>query len=60
MSEFLCINGHLMRSGDLRCHVCGGRLHTMDGRTARELAAEMEPEPEIELGDEIENEEEES
>ena len=63
MSEFLCINGHLMRSRDRFCTECGEPCYTMDGKTGRQLAAEMEPEPEIELedgiGDEIENEEEE-
>lgn len=31
MSEFACSNGHLMRSGQLRCEECGAPLHSMDG-----------------------------
>ncbi len=37
MSEFACINGHPMRAGQRVCWECGGRLHTMDGLTAREI-----------------------
>lgn len=40
MSEFACANGHLMRSGEYRCKICGGRLHTMDGMTDAELRRE--------------------
>jgi hypothetical protein len=40
MSEFTCIKGHLMPSGELSCPECGGRLTRMDGMTARQLEAE--------------------
>ena len=40
MSEFACSNGHLMRSGQLRCRECGEPLHTMDGMTSRQLEME--------------------
>lgn len=40
MSEFECVNGHLMRSGVFICPICGGHLHRMDGMTARELRAQ--------------------
>jgi hypothetical protein len=35
MSEFLCKNGHEMRGP--RCSICGGKVHTMDGYTDREI-----------------------
>lgn len=37
MSEFECSQGHLMRSGDIRCKICGGRLARMDGMSGRQL-----------------------
>ena len=40
MSEFTCANGHLMRSGQLRCPECGARLTYMDGKNEDELRAE--------------------
>lgn len=40
MSEFTCSNGHDMKSGQLYCPKCGGRLARMDGMTNRELKAQ--------------------
>lgn len=37
MSEFCCIKGHIMSSGQYWCPICGGRLHTMDGMTGKQL-----------------------
>jgi len=39
VSEFECINGHLMPAGSFRCPECGGRLYLMDGMTARQHEA---------------------
>ena len=36
MSEFTCINGHLMRSSDRRCRICDMPMHAMDGLTDAE------------------------
>ena len=43
MSEIECYNGHLMLSrwGGV-CQICGRRAYTMDGMTARQMAAEEE------------------
>ena len=38
MSEFCCSRGHLMSSGDVTCPECGGKLHTMDGYTGKQIA----------------------
>ena len=37
MSEFECVNGHLMKSGTITCDECGAPLHTMDGFTNRQI-----------------------
>ena len=37
MSEFTCRNGHLMRTGQLRCEDCGAPLHAMDGMTDKQI-----------------------
>lgn len=36
MSEFICVNNHLMASGDRRCRICDMPLHAMDGLTDAE------------------------
>lgn len=40
MSEFACVNGHLMSSAQHFCQVCGKPVHTMDGKTHNQLIAE--------------------
>ncbi len=42
MSEFTCYRGHIMRSRDYRCHICGSRVARMDGKSNRQLRAEEE------------------
>ena len=37
MSEFECINGHLISSSIGYCEICGGRTVRMDGLSNREL-----------------------
>lgn len=56
MSEFQCSRGHLMSSGDVTCRICGGRVHTMDGFTSRQLAM-MEADYERDRDNEREEEE---
>ena len=65
MSEFECINGHLMApSHGPFCMECGGRVHRMDGLTNNQLRMleKMEEqeggeeEEELELEDEEEEE----
>ena len=40
MSEFECVNGHLMKSGEYSCSICGARIGRMDGMTRSEAEAE--------------------
>lgn len=40
MSDFECINGHMMRSGHVQCPECGGKLGRMDGKTSQQLQDE--------------------
>lgn len=37
MSEFRCINDHLMKPGDSVCQTCGETYYTMDGLNANQL-----------------------
>jgi len=36
MSEFECANGHLLKSGEYICPICGEKLARMDGMTRGE------------------------
>ena len=45
MSEFECANGHLMKSGEYICPICGARIGRMDGQTRREIEAEDQEPP---------------
>lgn len=38
MSEFACANWHIMRSGEVKCTECGGRVHYMDGLSSAAMA----------------------
>jgi len=40
MSEFECREGHLIPPGKVRCPICGGRIHKMDGQSAEEIEAD--------------------
>lgn len=40
MSEFECKNGHLMKSGEYTCPVCGAKIARMDGMTRSECRRE--------------------
>ena len=53
MSEFECVNGHLMTGS--RCGVCGGKVYYMDGCSAQELQR-MEEWDEKEFEDDLEEE----
>ena len=46
MSEFECVNGHLMVSGEYVCPICGARIGRMDGMTRSEAEAEDRDDPE--------------
>lgn len=52
MSEFECVNGHLIKPSIGYCTICGGRPVRMDGLTARQwemkdrLQDQEEPEEE--------------
>lgn len=57
MSDFECAKGHLMRSGEMHCKICGSRLARMDGMSGRQLAEidrEWDRQLEEEMGDEEE------
>jgi len=41
MSEFKCAQGHIIGPESLRCKICNGRVHTMDGITNEEFRAMM-------------------
>lgn len=45
MSEFECVNGHLMKSGEYVCPICGARIGRMDGMTRSEARHEDEEGP---------------
>ena len=47
MSEFSCRNGHLIRSGERFCSLCGEPRYFMDGMTARQLSAIEQYEAEL-------------
>lgn len=42
MSEFTCKNGHLMRSKDRVCLICGSTVYRMDGLTDVERYAKSQ------------------
>ena len=44
MSEFECVNGHFMKSGEYSCSICGARIGRMDSMTRAECEAEDGPE----------------
>jgi len=52
MSEFECVNGHLLHSGEYVCPICGARIGRMDGMTRSEAEAEDRDGPEDYEGDE--------
>lgn len=58
MSEFLCKNGHVMKTGDIICK-CGARLYFMDGSTNWQLRKMEELQEAEKWKEEDENEEEE-
>jgi len=37
MSEFICRNGHLLKSGEFRCSCCGEKIHQTDGISRSEI-----------------------
>lgn len=39
MSEFECINGHLVSPSNRKCPICGERAVFMDGLSSREIEA---------------------
>lgn len=54
MSEFECRNGHLMKSGEYICSICGSHIAKTDGMNKEEFEREDpetfdEPEPEEEI-----------
>jgi len=48
MSEFECINGHLVVPSEGYCLICGGRAVRMDGLSAGELDLQEHTEPDTE------------
>lgn len=42
MSEFCCVHGHLIPPWEYFCPICGQPIHTMDGKTSRQLQREEE------------------
>jgi len=42
MSEFECKNGHLMKSGEYICSICGERISRVDGMSRAEFERDDE------------------
>lgn len=55
MSEFECRNGHIMKSGEYFCNVCGERIGKMDGMTRGEANKEDQEDYDQEELEEIDN-----
>ena len=57
MSEFECKNGHLMKSGEYICPICGARIGKVDGMSRAEFEREDEDYDmeEIEKEEDIDN-----
>lgn len=55
MSEFECINGHLLKPGEYLCPFCGERLGRMDGMTRSEARREDQEDYDEEELEDIDN-----
>lgn len=40
MSVYKCRLGHIIKGSNLKCTICGGGVHTEDGKTEKELRDE--------------------
>lgn len=57
MSEYTCSNGHLMKSGEYSCSICGARIGYEDGMSRSEMNKREMDEPECNEEDDDEEEE---